>query len=140
MAPIKFTCVLIIALFLNACQSTKPLADKLYNTTWELDYISDPRIAFNGLFPDRKPQIAFDKTTHKVNGNASCNGYSAPYTLNGKNISFGEAGPATLMYCGEGEQVFLTTIKNIETYGFDEDGKLILMFDDITMMRFKKIN
>lgn len=136
----KILYILITLLCLNACQSTKNSADNLYNTAWELEYISGPKIAFNGLFPDKKPQITFNKTTNNVEGNAGCNGYRAEYTLNGDNISFGEPGPTTMMYCGEGEQTFLSTIKKIDTYSFDEEGKLVLMMGDVAMMRFKKVN
>ncbi|WP_034046267.1 META domain-containing protein [Wocania ichthyoenteri] len=114
-------------------------SEKLYNTTWELEYISGPRIAFNGLYSDKKPKISFNKTTNKVEGNNSCNGYSADYTLNGKEMSFGEPGPTTMMFCGEGEKVFLNTMKKINKYSFDQEGKLNLMIDDVTMMRFRKV-
>lgn len=130
----------IILLFLSACQSTKHSSDVLYNTIWELEHISGPKIAFQGLYPDRKPTITFNKTTNNVEGNASCNGYRAEYTLDGNKLSFGEPGPTTMMYCGEGEQTFLNTMRKINTFSFDEEGKLILKMDDVAMMRFKNIN
>ena len=83
-------------------------------------------------------ESGFDKTTNKVSGNNSCNGYSADYTLTGNSISFGEPGPATMMFCGEGETVFMSMIKKINKYSFDQDGKLNLMLDNVSMMRFKK--
>ncbi|WP_341215342.1 META domain-containing protein [uncultured Wocania sp.] len=132
--------ITIFAFLIISCASKKNMdSDKLYNTSWELEYISGPRIAFNGLYPDKKPKISFDKTTNKVEGNNSCNGYSADYTLNGKEMSFGEPGPTTMMFCGEGEKVFLNTMKKINKYSFDEEGKLNLMIDDVTMMRFRKV-
>ena len=112
----------------------------LYSSTWELEYLSGPRIAFEGLYPDKKPQITFNKDTKKVVGNNGCNGYNADYTLNGNSIYFGEPGPSTLMYCGEGETFFLNTIKKINSYSIDKDGKLNLMMNEVTMMRFKKAN
>lgn len=139
MKELKILAVLIIIVCLNACKSTTT-TDNLYNTSWELDYISGPKIAFSGLYPDKKPQITFNKTTNNVEGNSGCNGYIAEYTLNGNSISFGEPGPTTMMYCGEGEQTFLSTIKKINTYSFDDEGKLVLMLDDVAMMRFKKVN
>ncbi|MCB0458571.1 MAG: META domain-containing protein [Flavobacteriaceae bacterium] len=130
----------VLAIISYSCSSTKKLASEdLYNATWELEYISGPRIAFNGLFPDKKPQIAFNKETQKAEGNNSCNGYSADFTLNGDAISFGEPGPTTMMYCGEGEKVFLSTMKKINKYSIDTDGKLNLMIDNVSMMRFKKL-
>ena len=131
--------VALITLLVVSCATQKNVdSEKLYNTAWELEYISGPRIAFEGLYPDKKPKITFDKTTNKVSGNNSCNGYSADYTLTGNSISFGEPGPATMMFCGEGETVFMSMIKKINKYSFDQDGKLNLMLDNVSMMRFKK--
>ncbi|PWI28939.1 META domain-containing protein [Flavobacteriaceae bacterium LYZ1037] len=132
--------VLILSLT-TACSSKKEKAniDQLYDTTWQLEYMSGPRIAFDGLFPDKKPELTFNKETSEVSGNNSCNGYSAKYTLEGNSISFGEPGPTTMMFCGEGEPQFLAMMKKINAYSFDADGKLNLMIDDVPMMRFKKI-
>ncbi|MGV9004787.1 META domain-containing protein [Flavobacterium sp.] len=138
----KFKTSLLIAVILfgfASCSSKKEVTeDKLYTSSWELEYMSGPRIAFNGLFPDQKPHLSFNKTTKTVSGSDSCNGYSAPFVVNDSKLSFGEAGPATLMYCGEGEQQFRTMINKINRYSFDADGKLNFMIDDISVMRFKK--
>lgn len=135
------TLLIIITFVITSCATKKNIDnEQLYNTTWELEFISGPRIAFSGLYPDRKPQLSFNKETNKVSGNTSCNGYSATFTLNGNSISFGEPGPTTMMFCGEGENVFLNMIKKIDTYSIGQDGKLNLMMDTVPMMRFKKIN
>lgn len=131
--------IITVVLIISSCATTKNMdGNKLFNTTWELEYISGPRIAFDGLFPDKKPYISFNKATSEVSGNNSCNGYSAQYTLDGTRISFGEPGPTTMMYCGEGEKQFLNMMKKINNYNFDKEGKLNLMIDDVPMMRFKK--
>lgn len=131
--------ITVFALVVISCATKKNVDnEKFYGTTWELEYISGPRIAFNGLYPDKKPEITFDKTTKKVSGTNSCNGYSADYVLTENSISFGEPGPATMMFCGEGENVFLNMMKKINKYSFDQNGKLNLMIDDVPMMRFKK--
>lgn len=133
--------VTILSFVIISCATTKnKKSEKLYNTTWELEYISGPRIAFSGLYPDKKPQITFNKETKKAEGTNSCNGYSADFSLNGNSISFGEPGPTTMMFCGEGEKVFLNTIKKINKFSFDDDGKLNLMIENVSMMRFKKVN
>lgn len=131
----------IFTLLIVSCATTKESnSDELYNTTWELEYISGPRIAFEALYPDRKPKITFDKKTQKVSGNNSCNSYSASFNLNGDSIAFGEAGPTTRMYCGEGENVFLNMIQKINKFSLDQDGKLNLLIGDVPMMCFKKVN
>jgi heat shock protein HslJ len=126
-------------LVLGASCNPKPDdSEALFNTTWELEYISGPRIAFDGLFPEKKPQIAFDKETSKVSGTDSCNGYSADYELNQNALSFGEPGPTTMMFCGGGERQFLNMMQKIDGYAM-EDGKLTLLIGDVPMMRFKKV-
>ncbi|MUH34425.1 META domain-containing protein [Zobellia amurskyensis] len=134
----KLSCLLVLSIVLTSCTSTKKTTDhKLYDTVWELEYLSGPRIAFSGLYPNRKPVISFNKERSRVEGNNSCNGYSADFTLNGKQISFGEPGPTTMMFCGQGEAFFVNTMKKITAYTIDEDGKLNLFLDDVPMMRFK---
>lgn len=130
-----------VVLFVSSCGSSKSAPEEaLYGTVWELDYISGPRIAFEGLFPDKKPQITFNKETNEVSGSGSCNGYAAKYTLNGKAISFGEQYPTTMMFCdGGGEAQFTQTIKKVDSYSFDSDGKLNLLIEDIPFLRFKKV-
>jgi len=134
--------VSVLTLLLTSCMATKDSkgSANLYDTTWELEYISGPRIAFEGLYPNKKPQITFDQKETKVYGNNGCNGYSAPYTLSGKSLTFGEPGPSTMMFCdGGGEQQFLQQMKKITSYSIDVDGKLILNQGDVAMMRFKKV-
>ena len=126
-------------LFISACSSLKDNVDnKLFNTTWELEFLSGPRITFSGLYPDKKPIITFDQTINKAEGTDSCNGYISDYTLNETDISFGEPGPSTMMFCGQGEKIFRDAIRKINKYKIDQDGKLNLMIDDVIMMRFRK--
>ncbi len=131
-----------LVLIYSSCGTIKSTPEEaLYGTTWELDYISGPRIAFEGLFPDKKPQITFNKETGEVSGTGSCNGYASKYTLNGKAISFGEQYPTTMMFCdGGGEAQFTQTIKKVDSYSIDSDGKLNLLVRDIPFLRFKKID
>jgi len=130
-----------LTILISACSAVKNTntGNDLSNATWELEYISGPRIAFDGLYPNKKPQITFNTKTNEVSGNSGCNGYSAKYTSNGKTISFGEPGPTTMMFCeGGGEQTFLQMIKKVDNYSTDNDGKLNLNNGEVPMMRFKK--
>jgi len=130
-----------LILFISSCSTVKSTktGESLSNATWELEYISGPRIAFEGLYPNKKPQITFNTKTNDVSGTSSCNGYSAKYTSNGKTISFGEPGPTTMMFCeGGGERTFLQMIKKVDNYSIDNDGKLNLNIGKVPMMRFKK--
>jgi hypothetical protein len=48
----------------------------------------------------------------------------------------------TKMMCmdGNGETVFLQTLKTITTWSISEDNKLIFKMDDLVMMQFSKSN
>lgn len=129
----------VVEIVLASCMSSvKPVKGQLTNTTWELEYITGPRIAFSGLYPDKKPTITFNAETKKIEGNDSCNGYSADYSVSANLVVVGEPGISTMMYCGEGEKVFLNTIKKINKFNVGADGKLTLSINNIAMMRFKK--
>ncbi|QOW10242.1 META domain-containing protein [Kaistella flava (ex Peng et al. 2021)] len=132
--------IAIISLFVVSC-STNKLVDssKLYDNAWELEYITGPRIAFQGLFPDEKPAITFNKSTNMVTGTTGCNGYNTEYKMNGKMISFAVPATTTMRYCGEGEAVFLKTMKEVTNYRMTADGQLELLMNDVVMMRFKKV-
>jgi len=125
-------------LLAESCDGPKSSEEMLFGPTWELEYISGPRIAFHGLFPNKKPQIAFNKESGEVFGTDSCNGYTADYKLEGNSISFGDPGPTTMMFCGGSERQFLEMMKKIDGYAV-EDGKLNLLIGEIPMMRFKKV-
>jgi heat shock protein HslJ len=131
--------ICLFALISSSCSSNKIIDnDTLFNTTWELEFISEPGIPFNTLYPNKKPIITFDKITKKVSGNNSCNGYAADYTLVENSITFGEPGPTTMQFCGEGEKIFLDMMRKINKYSVDQNGKLNLMVDDVLKMRFKE--
>ena len=129
-----------LVLVIGSCITTKNTnSNDLYDSLWELEYISGTRIAFNGLYPERKPVISFNKATGKITGNNSCNGYTADFTIKGDNIDIGEPGPTTMMYCGDGEQQFLNMMEKINSISIDKEGKLNLMIGEIPMMRYRKV-
>lgn len=132
-----------VILLLNACSQSKNMSAKNHfgNGNWELEYISGPRIAFEGLYPDRKPIITLNTKTKQVNGTNSCNGYSTKFSMEGESIKFAEPEITTMMYCaGEGDKVFLQTMSKVNKFNFDKDGKLQLLINEVPMMRFKKVN
>ncbi|CAM4387242.1 META domain-containing protein [Flavobacterium terrigena] len=131
--------ICLLTLILSGCTTLKSTA-VLSNETWELEYITGPRITFEGLFPENKPQITFNTTSKEVSGTTGCNGFATKYTSEGQKIKFDENFPTTMRYCeGGGEQVFLKMIKEVNNYYIDNEGKLFLNKDDVPMMRFKKI-
>ncbi|WP_442787510.1 META domain-containing protein [Flavobacterium suncheonense] len=140
MKKIAILAVFMVAL-LNSCSAVKTDSSKeIYANTWELEYISGTRIAFEGLFPDKKPELHFMEADKIVHGSTSCNGYRASYKLDGNSITIGEPGAMTMRYCeGGGEQAFLAMMKKVNKISIDKDGKLNLSLNEVPMMRFKKV-
>ncbi|MGJ8592630.1 MAG: META domain-containing protein [Aquaticitalea sp.] len=134
-----------LTVMLSACNSTKNTTNEaaasendIYGHTWELEYITGTRIAFDGLFPDQKPYLNFDKERKMVTGSGGCNGYSADFELKGTSLEFGDKGITTLMHCGDGEPQFLKMLEKVDAYKIDSDGKLNLLMNDLPIMRFNK--
>ncbi|MBL7733841.1 MAG: META domain-containing protein [Chitinophagaceae bacterium] len=114
-----------------------PVADNDLNGAWEVDYVSGIRIAFDGLYPDKKPVITFNIADNKASGNSSCNNFSATFTIDGSNIAFNDP-MATKMACpGEGEAVFFKTLKTVTRYSV-EGNTLNLIMGDIAVMRLQR--
>lgn len=107
--------------------------------TWELNYISGPRIAFNGLYPAKKPTIKFDVTEKRFNGNTSCNSFSGTLVADDSTINFTGPMMMTKMACpGEGEATFTEMLKKVSHYDITSDTTLNFMMGDIAIMRFVK--
>ncbi|MBS1751918.1 MAG: META domain-containing protein [Bacteroidetes bacterium] len=138
----------IIVSSIVACKSSKvntANAAKKENTdfqvlegTWELSYISGPRIAFEGLYPEKKPVITFAVSDSSIYGNTGCNNFRGKVNVNSASIHFPDNMAMTRMMCpGEGETVFLNTLRKINKYSV-QGSTLTLISDDIAMMRFVK--
>ena len=68
MKKLTLAVVSVLTLLLISCMASKESKStaNIYDATWELEYISGPRIAFEGLYPNKKPQITFDQKETKV--------------------------------------------------------------------------
>ena len=95
--------------------------------SWELNYISGPRIAFEGLYPNKKPTIIFNLKENRVSGNSSCNSYTGKLNVEGNKIDFTQPMVMTKMMCedGQGEQTYVNTLQKITSYTITEDGKTL---------------
>lgn len=124
----------------NSTQSSMKTAASL-DGTWQLNYITGPRIAFDGLYPNKKPTITFDLAANRVSGNNSCNQYFGKLQVDGNKINFKDAKMGmTMMACpGNGENTYMKTLEKIDSYSISEDGNTLnFIMGDIAMMRFEK--
>lgn len=135
-----FTLV-FLSIILISCKCKKTDSVSKLEGNWELNYITGPRIAFDGLYPNKKPTINFDLKENHISGNSSCNSFNGKLVLDGNKIDFTQPMAMTKMMCqeGQGEQVFMSTLQKITTYEVTDDGKTLnLIAGDIAMMRFTK--
>lgn len=111
--------------------------DKL-SGNWDLNYLSGQRIAFDGLYPEKKPFISFNFSQKVLSGSTTCNGFSSKYTVTGNTIQFGDA-LKTMIFCeGGGEEAFLNMLKKVNKYAITDDNTLTFLTGDIAVMRFVK--
>ena len=138
-----FFTLIIISGILGACDTPKKATDKMVKTdalngTWELNFISGPRIAFDGLYPEKKPSITFDVANARVSGNTGCNNFNGTLNATGSSISFNEPLAMTKMFCdGIGESTFTDILKKVDNWTVD--GKTLnLRMGEVNMMRFTR--
>lgn len=136
--PILIFAITTILFGVSGCATSKKssITNQLQGT-WQLNYIPGKRIAFDGLFPNKKPQITFDLIKNEIMGNSSCNGFGCKYSINESSISFGDP-IGTMMACeGIGEQTFYQMLKKINKYSVNAT-TLNSLIDDVEVMRFTK--
>lgn len=140
----KISILIFLSALLISCtifKSKKSDAVSKLDGTWELNYITGPRIAFDGLYPNKKPTINFDLKENRVSGNNSCNSFTGKLSVTGNKIDFTQPMGVTKMMCmdGQGEQIFMSTLQKITSYDITDDGKTLnFISGDIAMMRFTK--
>lgn len=110
----------LLFFFFLACKTTQSAMETTHSLqgTWELNHITGPRIAFDGLYPSKKPTLIFDFNDNKFSGNNSCSQYFGTLKVEGNTISFKDAKRGmTMMTCsGKGEQVYSSTFEKINSY------------------------
>lgn len=136
--------LLVASILLIACGHTKKTEKTMPDPsslagTWELNYITKSGIAFDSLYPEKKPTITFDVSDKKVSGYAGCNNFNGPLNVDGNTISFTSPMAMTRMVCpGNGESTFIEMLQKINNWSVTNDKTLNLITGDVTMMKFTK--
>lgn len=131
----------VVLISCNASKAQKNDSVSKLEGTWELNYVTGPRIAFDGLYPNKKPTINFNIKENQVSGNNSCNSFNGKLNVTGNKIDFTQPMAVTRMMCqdGQGEQVFMSTLQKITSYDVTDNGRTLnFISGDIAMMRFSK--
>jgi heat shock protein HslJ len=128
--------------FISCTTSKSAVKEYSIEGTWELTYLTGPKIAFEGLYPDKKPTIAFNLQENKITGNNSCNQYFGALIIEGAKINFKDAKIGmTMMACeGNGDSLYMEALNKVESYTITEDGKTLnLLIGNVVMMRFSHL-
>ncbi|MCP9749531.1 META domain-containing protein [Ferruginibacter sp. HRS2-29] len=146
-----FVSLLVACFAFASCDTTKgsttgttPTSNDvpLLEGTWELTYITGPRIAFEGLYPNKKPTLIIDVANKKISGNTGCNSYTGPLVAQNSSIDFKQPIAVTRMACAGngmlGETTYLEMLKKINKFSVTDGNTLNLIAGDIAMMRFTK--
>ncbi|MDJ1480758.1 META domain-containing protein [Cytophagaceae bacterium YF14B1] len=117
---------------------TDSLALPFLDGTWELTYISGPKITFDGLYPNQKPSITLHTNNRTVAGNSSCNSFRGQFTIIDQTIRFPDTFVMTRMFCeGGGEQAFMDALKKVNKYAI-ADNTLTFYINELPLMRFTR--
>ncbi len=130
-----------------SCEAPKNAATPTSNDvtllegSWELNYITGPRIAFDGLYPNKKPTLVVNVADKRISGNTGCNAYSGPLVAEKSSISFTGPIAVTKMMCVDGalgEKTYLEMLKKVNTFSVSGGTTLNLIAGDIILMSFIK--
>ena len=139
MSKIIVLMVFICMGFVSCSTSKTAVKEVTIEGTWKLNYITGPKIAFDGLFPNNKPTMIFDLKQNRITGNNSCNQYFGALLTDGAKINFKDAKIVmTMMACeGNGDSVYMDTLNKIESYTITDEGKTLnFLIGNVVMMRF----
>ncbi len=108
--------------------------------SWEANIVTGSPAPFAERYPDQKPSLTFDLTENRVSGSTGCNQFNGPVKIDGQQIQFSDPMAMTRMMCpGEGEAVFMKTLRSVNRFALSSDGKtLTLLNGDMAVMRFAK--
>lgn len=143
MKQVLLLLVVFVALF-SSCRvfkkHSKP-ADPLLQLEgeWVLNFISGPRIAFDGLYPEKKPEIRFDIAERHMSGFSGCNNFNGTFNATKHTISFPNEIAMTRMICPnmQGESTFMDILKSIDNWSV-QGTTLQFNAGPVMMMRFDK--
>jgi len=150
--PIAFGCIFFFLISCNQSKksSSSPDISKETSTNistdlskldgdWLLKDIQGTTIPFDSLFPTQKPDIFFNLSNGSLGGYAGCNSYRGLIYVEGNKINFKDEFEMSKMSCpGEGEKIFLETLKKVNTWSVTDNKTLHFMSGDLEVMTFVK--
>jgi len=131
--------LIIISLFLFtvSCRSTSNMSafDKLTAGKWTLSDIPGTG-SWNELFTEITPFMEFDNGGG-LHGSTGCNNFHGNFSLTENGIEIDPGAMTRKMCPGDGEQVFINALKQVNAFDIDE-GVLTLLAGKEPMLKFQK--
>ncbi len=140
---IPFAFVLLTVLV--SCKCSQKANIEISNTsklegTWILINIENTQLPFENLYPSKKPQLSIDVANKKVQGNTGCNSFNGKINIDVAKINFQRDMAMTKMRClfENGENAFLVSLKEIDSWSISNDSILNLSKGKILLLKFIK--
>ncbi len=135
----------VLFTILVSCKCSQKANIEISNTsqlegTWILNTIENTQQSFEILYPNNKPQLSIDVTNKKVQGNTGCNSFNGKVNIDLAKINFPDDMAITKMRClnENGENAFLISLKNIDSWNITNDSILNLSKGKILLLKFIK--
>lgn len=150
-----FLILLIVVLGIASCKTTQK-SKSMENTTvavdnsmkanlidgnWEANYMANTPKPFAELFAGKAPTITINSVTGQMNGMAGCNNFNGKIAIDGNQLKIADEIALTRKMCPDmaGENVFIETLKKVNTYSVTEQGKTLnLIMGDMAVMRLTR--
>ncbi len=119
----------------------KQYQQKYFSLTgnWTIEFINASNRKLNELFPKGLPSIILDEIKKTITGSNGCNRISGEFSIEKDSIRFDRPLTSTRMFCeGDGENIFMNTLKTVNRYQIDSEGYLLFFNTGIMVMKFKK--
>ena len=123
----------------NKNNSSIPTTSKMEGI-WTLKYITGQQLSFIDLYPNNKPQLSIDVINNKVQGNTGCNSFNGKVNIDVAKINFQGDMAMNKMRClnEKGENAFLVSLKEIDSWSITNDSILNLSKGKILLLKFIK--
>ncbi len=119
----------------------KQYQHKNYTTTgeWTLEFIKGNAIDLKSLYSKVMPSIILNEKEKTISGTNGCNRINGQFYQINDTFRLDQPLISTKMFCeGEGENLFMNTLKTVNRYQIDFEGYLLLFNSGSMVMKFRK--
>jgi heat shock protein HslJ len=111
-------------LMTSSCNSGKNLSSmmNLLKAKWALQSLTGQSSDLGSIFGQKIPFLNFDTDAMRVAGNAGCNNFNGPFSLEaGGKLSFGNLAMTKRACPGNGESLFTSALNKVTNFKIDNN-------------------